>query len=209
MKYIIIGSILILYIGFSFQKPNIPPQKIEKKEFKTSSIKKEQIKKTKKNIPPISSLPPLILSQKKIKKNTIIFQEVDMYKLKEKIEPKKDINPILAVKIKKNSIKNLKIGDKITLPYMESEYSAKIIKKEINKDKTISITGEVLDTNEGYFITLTEGDKYVFGNFYLPFESFEMELNNGIGYIYAIDDIDNKRINYSKNDFIIPSFLSL
>jgi len=206
MKYYSI-LILVFVLGFVFfQKPQdiSTINKISSDMSKREGEKNKNILKTQE-----------VLNKTEFKKSLHttkvknFFKELDIFVLEESLKSKRDIEPILAVEIKKNSIRNLKVGDKINLPYMRDEYIAQVTKKEEDENGIISVIGKILDIGDEYSVVLSEGDRYIFGDFYLPYESFEMELVDGKGYIYSINDIDSKRIDYSKDDFIVPTFLSM
>ncbi len=167
------------------------------KKLEINSTKKDSyIPKKQKNIKNRYTPPPY-------KEAINLFEKVDIDILKDNMPIKDGIKPILAVKISKDSIKNLKIGDKIVLPYIDNEYEAKVIQKKINKNGDVSIIGKILDTQQdNYSIILSEGKQYSFGTINLPNQSLEIELFDGRGYIYSVNEIDNNWIDYSKDDFI-------
>ncbi len=118
--------------------------------------------------------------------------------------PKKDgIDPLSAIEISKNSIAKVKVGDTITLPFVDAaKYKAKISDKIVHKDGSTSITGNLLNTDNKYSIVLTEGKNSAFGSLTTPEGAYEIEVVDGKGYVYSVNDIDNKRIDYSKEDVI-------
>jgi len=205
MKYIKIFILFLIVLFFIIYL--IYFNKVAQKETSIylTNFKKLEINSTKKD----SYIPQ---KQKSIKnrytpppyKEAInLFEKVDIDILKDYMPIKDGIKPILAVKISKDSIKNLKIGDKIVLPYIDNEYEAKVIQKKINKNGDVSIIGKILDTQqENYSIILSEGKQYSFGTINLPNQSLEIELFDGRGYIYSVNEIDNNWIDYSKDDFI-------
>ncbi len=118
--------------------------------------------------------------------------------------PQKDgIEPLSAIEIKKDSISKVKIGDTITLPFVDdAKYRAKISDKIIHKDGSTSITGNLINRDKKYSVVLTQGKNSSFGSLTTPEGTYEIEVLNGKGYVYSVNDIDKKRIDYSKEDVI-------
>ncbi|HHB94854.1 MAG TPA: hypothetical protein ENK88_06890 [Campylobacterales bacterium] len=208
MKYfwilVLILTVLVLFFSPKNNNPKIIQSNI--KLIKVDDINKSKIDKKVSNIEQKSSkkMTKIVIDKEPIN----LFEELDIDRLKEEIPTKKSIKPILAIKIPPNYIKNLNKGDKVILPYIdEIEYQAEIIKKKTHHNGSVSVTGKLLDTQERCSIVLSEGDKYSFGTINLPNRSLELELIKGKGYIYSVDDIDNRWIDYNKKDTILPSSL--
>ena len=132
-----------------------------------------------------------------------IFIESSMDIVSQDLAQKKGINPLSAIEINKNSITKVKVGDIIALPFVDAaKYKAKISDKIVHKDGSTSITGNLTDTDKKYSIVLTQGKNSSFGSLTTPEGAYEIEVVNGKGYIYSVNDIDKKYIDYDKEDVI-------
>jgi len=130
-----------------------------------------------------------------------IFKEANLNTITSNIPQKEGIQPLSAIKIHPNSIAKIKIGDTIVLPFMDdATYNAKISTKIKHQNGSISITGNLIDTDNTYSITLTQGKKSAFGSITTPDGAYEIEMRNGNGYVYSVEDIDNNRIDYDHTD---------
>jgi hypothetical protein len=74
--------------------------------------------------------------------------------------------------------------------------------KIIHKDGSTSITGNLINSNKKYSVVLTQGKNSSFGSLTTPEGTYEIEVLNGKGYVYSVNDIDKKRIDYTKEDVI-------
>ena len=130
-----------------------------------------------------------------------IMVETDIEEVKNSFPTKEGVSPLIAIEILKGSIGKLKIGDKVSLPYMGAgEYEATITSKTLHKNGSVSISGDIIDSGNRYSMVLTEGKSMSFGTVTTPNGSFEIETKNGQGYVYSTDSIDQKWIDYSKSD---------
>jgi len=135
-----------------------------------------------------------------------IMVETDIDEVQKELPIKEGITPVASIKIPKNSIKNLNIGDTVSLPYMgNGQFDAKISDKQIHKNGSVTVTGNLVDSDKEYSVVLTEGKSMSFGTITTPNGSFEIETKNGVGYVYSTDDIDKKLIDYSKKDTLVPT----
>ncbi len=122
---------------------------------------------------------------------------------------KEGITPLTAIQLTKNTIKKLKVGDRISLPQLgDGQFDANITSKIVHKNGAISVSGNLLDTYGHYSVVLTEGKNMIFGTINTPSGSFEIEVKDGSGYIYATQTIDENWIEYEKDDFLIPNHQS-
>jgi len=122
----------------------------------------------------------------------------------EKVMSKKQgIEPLFAIKIEKDSIHKIEIGESLSLGYM-GDYEAKISNKIVHKNGSVSITGNLVNSDNNYMVVLTEGKSSVFGTVTTPDGAYELETKDGQGYVYAVNDIDSRWIDYSKSDTLIP-----
>ncbi len=132
-----------------------------------------------------------------------IFLESSINIVSQEFPQKDGIEPLSAIEIKKDSISKVKIGDTITLPFVDdAKYRAKISDKIIHKDGSTSITGNLINSNKKYSVVLTQGKNSSFGSLTTPEGTYEIEVLNGKGYVYSVNDIDKKRIDYTKEDVI-------
>ena len=135
-----------------------------------------------------------------------IMVETDMEEVKKSFPSKSEVAPLIAIEIPKGAVSKLKVGDKISLPYMGAgEYEAIVTSKTTHKNGSISVSGNLIDSGEQqYLVVLTEGKNMTFGTVTTPNGSFEIESKNGQGFVYSTDTIDQKWIDYSKSDTLEP-----
>jgi len=134
-----------------------------------------------------------------------IMVESDLKEIEKKFPLKEGIVPVTGIEISKGVISNLKVGDKVVLPYMGTgEYEAKISSKTTHANGSVSVTGNLLDGSNQYSVVLTEGKTSAFGSVTTPDGSFEIETKDGQGYVYSTDEIDKKWIDYSHTDTLHP-----
>ena len=131
-----------------------------------------------------------------IKENSI--EEVEKI-----ISKKQGVEPLFAIKIDKSTIRQLEIGETLALPYMGG-YEAKVSNKIVHKNGSVSITGNLVNADNNYVVVFTEGKSAIFGTVTTPDGAYEVETKNGQGYIYAVNDIDSKWIDYTKSDTVNP-----
>jgi hypothetical protein len=134
-----------------------------------------------------------------------IMVETTMSEVQKEFPSKEGITPTATIALAQGVISKLKVGDTISLPYMgNGEFDAKITKKTTHKNGSVTVTGNLVDTGNQYAVVLTEGKKMSFATVTTPNGSYEIETRNGVGYVYATDDIDKKWIDHSKEDVLIP-----
>ncbi len=115
---------------------------------------------------------------------------------------KSDINPILAVSVDGDNLLNANIGDVVELPTIGgSNYQVMITDKKRNKSGSITISGNLVE-DEKYSAVLTGSKKGLYGSITTPNGAYEIEIQNGKGYIYSVEDIEKKRVDDSKSDEI-------
>jgi len=130
-----------------------------------------------------------------------IFEEVDIDDTQLSIKPKVGVEPIAALHMKKNTIKEIELGDSILLPSIDGNtYELTITHKEVSPRGNVSIDGSFSENGINYSAILTEGSNAAFVSMNTPDGTYEIELLNGIGYVYANSDIDKAKIDYSKSD---------
>jgi len=164
------------------------------------------------DIPPINTTPYTHTTDDAKMDNTIeenypknqsysIFEELDIDSVRLDIEPIEGVEPIAALRMKKNTIKEIELGDTILLPSIEgSTYELTVTHKEVSPRGNVSIDGSFSENGVKYTAILTEGNKAAFISMNTPEGTYEVELLNGIGYVYANSDINKAKIDYTKTD---------
>ena len=115
---------------------------------------------------------------------------------------KSDINPVSAVSVDSDNLLNANIGDVVELPTIGgSNYQVMITDKKRNKSGSITISGNLVE-DEKYSAVLTGSKKGLYGSITTPDGAYEIEIQNGKGYIYSVEDIEKKRVDDSKSDEI-------
>jgi len=131
------------------------------------------------------------------------FQEEDIDFVAQKLEKIKGVEPIAAVQMQQGIIKNAKIGDTLLLPPIDGiSYEMKVQSKQILQSGTVNIEGDFIENGMVYSAVLTEGKKATFISMVTPNGTYEVNILNGIGYIYANTDIEKVKIDYSQTDEI-------
>jgi len=126
---------------------------------------------------------------------------MDFVALKMKKLP--NTEPIMAIQMKQNKIKNMHIGDTVILPNINGlTYKLKIGTHTISKRGNTSVSGKFTDNGISYSAIITEGKTSAFISMNTPEGTYEIELMNGIGFIYQSADMDKGMIDYSKSDMI-------
>jgi hypothetical protein len=134
-----------------------------------------------------------------------LFVEIDPNELKEELPTKDGIKPTLAVKVPKNSLSGLNVGDIIELPPVgQGSYEAKIDEKIIHENGSISVTGNLIDGQEKYSVVITQGKNSTYATITTPDGAFEIESRNGVEYIYSVEEINKKYMDHTKSDVLIP-----
>ena len=134
-----------------------------------------------------------------------IMVETEMADVEKNFPSKEGIKPVTAIEMSKNSVAKLNIGDTVSLPYMGTgQFDAKITSKTTHKNGSVTVSGNLVDSNSGHSVVLTEGKNMTFGTVTTPNGSYEIEVKNGQGYVYSTDEIDKKWIDYGKSDTLTP-----
>ena len=148
---------------------------------------------------------------KEVHKNTSLlhgktlnpFQEEDIDFVAQKLKKIKGVEPVAAVQMQKGIIKNAKIGDTLLLPPIDGiSYEMKVQSKQILQSGTVNIEGDFIENGIVYSAVLTEGKKATFISMVIPNGTYEVNILNGIGYIYTNTDIEKVKIDYSQTDEI-------
>ena len=211
--------ILLGYFGFFYSKVDslglVKVNSIEldfDENLDIPILEANQIDDTEENLTLYEINKALILEKKNIdnlepdiEESKDIWSQAIISDVEKEFSSKEGVSPIGAIRLPKNSIKKLNIGDTVTLPNIgNNKFEAKITKKKIHKSGSVTIFGNLIDSEKGYGIILTEGKNMSFGTIITPNGSFEVETQNGVGYIYSTNDIDMSYIDHTKTDIIIP-----
>ena len=133
----------------------------------------------------------------------VIFEEESIDDMKLIVEHMPDVMPVGAVRMQKGMIADIKVGDTLTLPSIDgNSYELKVVKRFVSDIGNVSIDGIYMENDIAYRSILTEGKNVSFVSMNTPIGTYEVELQDGRGYIYAVSDIENAKIDYSKSDVI-------
>ena len=213
ITFIIITSLVIGAFYFLPNNKQVDSQSISKADlalFELPSLEEENLSELELDDEielkeKLVEIPKKIIEQKS-DTSLSIYVEADIDELLKKVPTKKSISPILGIQIEPNSISKLNVGDTIKLPSLgQIEYEAKITKKITHKNGSTSVTGNLVgDQNAKFSVVLTEGKTSSYASITTPEGAYEIETINGIGYVYSVQDIENKYIDPTKDDFLLP-----
>jgi len=142
-------------------------------------------------------------SQSKQSQTFSPFGDAYMDDVKLAIKPLEGVKPISAVHLEQGVIKQAQVGDIILLPAIDgTNYELEVTQRSISNNGNISINGMFEENGITYHSIITEGGNTALLSFNAPTGSYEVELENGLGYMYLSKDIENERIDYSKSDVI-------
>jgi len=131
------------------------------------------------------------------------FNEEDIDETKLIMKTISGVEPISAISINKKIIKTINVEDKLVLPEIDGiSYELEITHRTISDNGNISLNGIFSENGIPYHSIITEGGKATLMSLSTPTGSYEVELLNGLGYIYLNADIENEKIDYSKSDVI-------
>jgi len=131
------------------------------------------------------------------------FNEEDIDETKLIMETISGVEPISAIRINKELIKTVNIGDILVLPELDGvSYELEITHRTVSANGNISLNGTFSENGIPYHSIITEGGKSTLMSFSTPTGSYEVELLDGLGYIYLNADIENEKIDYTKSDVI-------
>jgi hypothetical protein len=199
VPFIFIALYLLIYV---FEHYNINPEKkIQKESLTHTSLPIEKIK----TIAVLPNTPHLVTQVKTLKKESIIdiFEEEDIDFVNLKIKQIKDVTPIAAVRMETNKIKTIKVGENLLLPTIDgNSYTLKVKHHTVSQRGTVSIDGDFSENGNTYSAILTEGKKSAFISMSTPTGMYEIELIDGLGYIYTSSEIENAKIDFSQSDIL-------
>lgn len=131
------------------------------------------------------------------------FSEEDMDDTKLALKPLDGVKPISAIRLEQGLIKQSKVGDMILLPTIDgTSYELQVTHRTVSNNGNVSINGVFEENGITYHSIITEGTSTALLSFNAPTGSYEVALENGLGYMYLSKDIENERIDYSKSDMI-------
>jgi len=134
-----------------------------------------------------------------------VFSEIYIDDAKLIIQPREAIEPISAIHMNKDMIKDRKVGDTIVLPTIDgNSYEIIVTNRKVSKNGNVSIDGNYTENGITYHSVLTEGEISSFISLTTPTGNYEIELENGLGYMYSTADMENTYIDYSKSDIAEP-----
>lgn len=143
-----------------------------------------------------------IMVKKEIKiKSLFIEKDLDEALLSGKVQ--EGIDPIGAIGMEKGYISSARIGDILWLPTIDGNtYPVKITARERSNSGNVSIYGDFYDAGVKYSSIFTEGKEFALVTMVTPEGNYEVEIFNGIGFVYSTTDIEDARIDFSKSDTI-------
>jgi len=138
----------------------------------------------------------------------VIFEEESIDDMKERIEHMPDVLPVGAIRMQQGMLANLQVGDSIQLPSIDgTSYALQITNRSVSDTGNVSVDGSYVENEVTYRSILTEGKHSAFISMSTPTGTYEVELQDGIGYIYAVADIENAKIDFSKSDVMeVPHY---
>jgi len=214
MQKILIGIFLIVAIMVAilfFNKPSSHPRAnkpslqeerhIPKKEPHTQmpiEEKKptEQISKSTKSI--------VIKTETSTEDEHMLYEILTVEEAKLTTKPRKNIDPIEAISLSNTNTEELKVNDTLTLPNIEGiDYTIVISSIVKNSDNSHSFTGQFKDEGISYTTTITKSTQSSYITLSTPQGIYEIETENGIGYIYKTSDIRKHLQKPNVNDVIV------
>ena len=130
-----------------------------------------------------------------------IFEELDIDSVQLDRVPIEGVKPISALRMKQGTIKEIEVSDTILLPNIDGTvYELTITGKDISPRGNVSVDGSFSENGVNYSAILTEGSNAAFISMNTPEGTYEVELLDGIGFVYNSSDIDNTKIDYTKTD---------
>lgn len=130
-----------------------------------------------------------------------VFKYVDVDEMKMTVASKRGVKPLSAFTLPKGTIKNLKIGDEITLPEIDEQtYVVTVVDHTVNANQSVTVKAYVEGESARYYSMMTEGENNAFVTLNSSEGVYEMEIVNGNGYVYSANDIRKAWIDPSKTD---------
>lgn len=122
-----------------------------------------------------------------------IISEIDIDTVNSKFPSRKDAQPIMAVEMDSKTISNLVEGSEVEIAIPNQTFVGVVEKKKYSMGKSIVITG-VSKENSDYGFLITQGEKSSFATVHSVDGIYEIEMRDGIGYIYNAADLLKDKI---------------
>jgi len=200
------GGVAFFLIGGSpapMQRPQ-PPKEKQKVSVASTSIATFAPQAKEKKIVSIEvekqSEQKIELKNKRV--SEYAFEPLQIEEARKQHPHKTKVPPLSAFHYKKGTIRSLSQGDEITIPDVEGiDYALTIKKRKLSKRGTVTLNAS-LENPEGVIIdsVLTEGKRVAFVTLNTPNGAYEIESFDGVAYLYALSDIRNNMIDFSKSD---------
>jgi len=194
---------LLIYVYSSGTKEiekesNTKPIQFNTKENKTfETPTKHSREKSKKSSTPKKTL----LSEQK---NITIYDSLSLEEAQMTTKVRKHIKPVSAIQMKPNTLKQLRIKDTIVLADIEGvDYPLTVTHIQTHSDGSVTTTGSYVDEGISYTTTMTQSDHESFISLATAQGLYEIETNNGVGYVYKTSDIRKQMQQSTANDVII------
>jgi len=210
MKIFFIGIFLLLLIYVWFFLSEKPSNAKIKQQHIVEKTKPKQVTSNVKNILQVqtvshsSAIEEKTLSSPLEEKQQLVAEMVDFVELSEGSSPRKYVKPLGALKIDMQKLTMLQVGDIFSLPNIdESDYQVVIDEADV-MDGSQSFSGNFSDEGIHYSMIATvgeEGTAYIHLN--TPKGAYEIEIDEGNGYIYRSSDIRQALSDESKDDALL------
>ena len=134
----------------------------------------------------------------------IMYEILSLEEAKLTTKPRKNIRPIEAISLASTNTEELKVNDTLTLPNIEGiDYTIVVSSIVKNSDDSHSLTGQFKDEGIAYTTTITKSPQSSYITLSTPQGIYEIETENGVGYIYKTSDIRKHLQKPNVNDVII------
>jgi hypothetical protein len=198
---ILLGVVILLSLYLFFQDHTSDTNHTSQKTIISEKI--EQYTKKEEFTPKIKPSNIVHSPKKKSNQYTIhtIFKEADIDFVALHLKKITDVEPIAAIRMQKEKIKNIKVGESILLPTIDNnEYMIKVVDHHISERGNVSINGSFQENGIIYHAILTEGKASAYITMNTPSGSYEVEVIDGLGFIYSSSDIEQEKIDYTQSD---------
>jgi putative lipase involved disintegration of autophagic bodies len=134
----------------------------------------------------------------------MLYELLSIEEAKLTTKPRKNIAPIEAISLTESNTEELKVNDTLTLPNIEGvDYTIVISSIVKNSDNSHSLTGQFKDEGIAYTTTITKSTQSSYITLSTPQGTYEIETENGVGYIYKTSDIRKHLQKPNVNDVIV------
>ena len=137
-------------------------------------------------------------------KETTLLKALSMDEAILTTQARKNIKPISAIRIVNNGLSTLHKEDTLLLPNIDgNDYKITIVHTQKNRNGSSSLTGKLEDENIGYTTTITQSEQSTFVTLSTPQGLYEIETQNGVGYVYDTKDIRKQLHRNHESDVIM------